>query len=64
MNKKPYCRYCKEETEMELEHGVELITPDDGNDNVYWYECPMCGTQAPISNTPEGALEYAVNGYA
>lgn len=30
---------------------------------MYWYECPLCGSRSPISNTPEGAREYAIYGY-
>ena len=60
MKKKAYCRYCKEEMELYSEETIG----DGENYTLHWYECPICGSRSPISNTEEGALEYAVNGYA
>lgn len=61
-NNTVYCRFCKH-GKMELE---EDTFTDEITDvyKMYWYECPVCGSRSPISNTEEGALEYAVNGYA
>ena len=59
MSKKAYCRYCNGEMELSSEETIG----DGESYTLYWYECPICGSKAPISNTKKGALDYAVNGY-
>ena len=61
MNETVYCRFCKY-GKMELEQDA---IEDEIKDviKMYWYECPLCGSRSPISNTPEGAKKYAIFGY-
>lgn len=56
-----YCRFCKY-GKMELEQD-EIEDEIKDVIKMYWYECPLCGSRSPISNTPEGAKKYAIFGY-